>query len=194
MSRTSVEHRVEGDTAELVMTGNATFLRLPKVIDALEAVGSAGTPRIRLDLMGVTHLGHACRSQIEEFVEQKRASQTVRVELLLPDLPAAKKKPKQKPKQKPRPESSPESRPESRPAPAPSPESRSGLRRRPVSLSWPPPQPHERSYERSSSGALYDVFYAPSRPGPSAEWYYLDTRPFEGLQDSEEARWRGYHG
>ncbi|MFE1931718.1 SulP family inorganic anion transporter [Streptomyces sp. NPDC059474] len=188
MSQTSVEHRVEGDTAELVMTGNATFLRLPKVIDALEAVGSAGTRRIRLDLMGVTHLDHACRSQIEEFVEQQRASQTVRVELLLPDLPAAK----QKPKWKPRPGSSPESWPES--SPEPRSESRSGLRRRPVSPSWPPPQPHERSQERSSSGALYDAFYAPSRPGPSAEWYYLDTRPFEGLQDSEEARWRDRHG
>ncbi|MFE5163708.1 SulP family inorganic anion transporter [Streptomyces sp. NPDC056697] len=186
MSQTSVEHRVEGDAAELVMTGNATFLRLPKVIDALEAVGSAGTRRIRLDLMGVTHLDHACRSQIEEFVEQRRASRTVRVELLLPDLPAAK------PKQKPRPGSSPESWPES--SPGPRSESRSGLRRRPASPSWPPPQPHERSYERSSSGALYDAFYAPSRPGPSAEWYYLDTRPFEGPQDSEEARWRDYHG
>ncbi|MFE2441387.1 SulP family inorganic anion transporter [Streptomyces sp. NPDC021218] len=190
MSQTSVEHRVEGDAAELVMTGNATFLRLPKVIDALEAVGSAGTPRIRLDLMGVTHLDHACRSQIEEFVAQKRASQTVRVELLLPDLPAAKQK--QKPKRRPRPESSPESRPEF--SPESRSESRSGLRRQPVSPSWPPPQPHERAYERSSSGALYDAFYAPSRPGPSAEWYYLDTRPFEGLQDSEEARWRDYHG
>ncbi|WP_346167553.1 SulP family inorganic anion transporter [Streptomyces javensis] len=158
MSRTSVEHRTEGDTAKLVMTGNATFLRLPKVIDALEAVGSAGTPRIRLDLMGVTHLDHACRSQIEEFAAQKRASGAVRVELLLPDLPGPGRK--------------------SGPAPSP------------VSPSWPPPQPHERS----SSGALYDAFYGPSQPGPSAEWYYLDTRPFEGLQDSEDARWRDHHG
>ncbi|RLV74651.1 SulP family inorganic anion transporter [Streptomyces rapamycinicus] len=184
MSRTSVEHRVEGDTAKLVMTGNATFLRLPKVIDALEAVGSAGTPRIRLDLMGVTHLDHACRSQIEEFVEQKRASGTVRVELLLPDLPGPgpgpglRPRPKPKPKRKYGPESSPESPPVSAASPSP------------VSPSWPPPQPHERS----SSGALYDAFYGPSQPGPSAEWYYLDTRPFEGLQDSEDARWRDQHG
>ncbi|WP_413805834.1 SulP family inorganic anion transporter [Streptomyces sp. OE57] len=160
MSQTSVEHHIEGDTAKVVMKGNATFLRLPKVIDALEAVGSAETPRIRLDLMGVTHLDHACRSQIEEFVQQQRASGTVRVELLLPDLS------RPKPKRKPSPASSP------------------------VSPSWPPPQPHERS----SSGALYDAFYGPSQPGPSAEWYYLDTRPFEGLQDSEDARWRDHHG
>ncbi|MFE2183468.1 SulP family inorganic anion transporter [Streptomyces sp. NPDC059455] len=184
MSRTSIEHRVEGDTAKLVMTGNATFLRLPKVIDALEAVGSAGTPRIRLDLMGVTHLDHACRSQIEEFVEQKRASGAVRVELLLPDLPRPGSGPGSGPRPKPRRKPRPESSPESPPAAASSPVSS------PASPSWPPPQPHERS----SSGALYDAFYGPSQPGPSAEWYYLDTRPFEGLQDSEDARWRDHHG
>ncbi|NEW73990.1 SulP family inorganic anion transporter [Streptomyces rhizosphaericus] len=186
MSRTSIEHRVEGDTAKLVMTGNATFLRLPKVIDALEAVGSAGTPRIRLDLMGVTHLDHACRSQIEEFVAQKRAPGTVRVELLLPDLPGPGRGPGRKPRSGPKPKrrSGPGPSPESPPASASAPVSA------PVSPSWPPPQPHERS----SSGALYDAFYGPSQPGPSAEWYYLDTRPFEGLQDSEDARWRDHQG
>jgi MFS superfamily sulfate permease-like transporter len=85
MSQTSVEHAVEGDTAKVVMKGNATFLRLPRLIDALEAVGAAGTERIRLDLMGVTHLDHACRSQVEEFVAQKRATPGVRVELLMPN-------------------------------------------------------------------------------------------------------------
>ncbi|WP_247617517.1 SulP family inorganic anion transporter [Streptomyces sp. MK37H] len=196
MSQTSIEHRVEGDTAKLVMTGNATFLRLPKVVDALEAVGSAGTPRIRLDLMGVTHLDHACRSQIEEFVEQKRASGTVRVELLLPDLPGPGQRPKPRQGPKPRPgpkprrKSGPESSPESPLASAASPELPLASAASPVSPSWPPPQPHERS----SSGALYDAFYGPSQPGPSAEWYYLDTRPFEGLQDSEDARWRDHHG
>ncbi|TMU89654.1 SulP family inorganic anion transporter [Streptomyces sp. DASNCL29] len=196
MSRTSIEHRVEGDTAKLVMTGNATFLRLPKVIDALEAVGSAGTPRIRLDLMGVTHLDHACRSQIEEFVAQKRAPGTVRVELLLPDLPVPGpgsgpgRKPRLGPrlKRRPDPEPSPESPSASASAPASGPVSASVSA--PVPPSWPPPQPHERS----SSGALYDAFYGPSQPGPSAEWYYLDTRPFEGLQDSEDARWRDHQG
>ncbi|WP_106969274.1 SulP family inorganic anion transporter [Streptomyces sp. PRh5] len=196
MSRTSIEHRVEGDTAKLVMTGNATFLRLPKVIDALEAVGSAGTPRIRLDLMGVTHLDHACRSQIEEFVAQKRAPGTVRVELLLPDLPGPGPGPvpgrKPRPGPKPKRRSGPEPSPGSPPASASTPVSASASTpvSAPVSPSWPPPQPHERS----SSGALYDAFYGPSQPGPSAEWYYLDTRPFEGLQDSEDARWRDHQG
>ncbi|MFD7500905.1 SulP family inorganic anion transporter [Streptomyces sp. NPDC059850] len=96
MSQTSVEHSVEGDTAKVVMKGNATFLRLPKLIDALEAVGAAGTERIRLDLMGVTHLDHACRNQVEEFVAQKRATPGVRVELLMPNelnAPKAAKEP-----------------------------------------------------------------------------------------------------
>ncbi|MFI0776439.1 SulP family inorganic anion transporter [Streptomyces sp. NPDC021212] len=85
MSQTSVEHTVEGDSAKVVMKGNATFLRLPKLIDALEAVGASGKERIRLDLMGVTHLDHACRNQVEEFVAQKRATPGVRVELLMPN-------------------------------------------------------------------------------------------------------------
>ncbi|WP_413106092.1 SulP family inorganic anion transporter [Streptomyces sp. Inha503] len=111
MSQTSVEHRVEGDTAKLVVAGNATFLRLPKLIDALEAVGSAGTPRIRLDLMKVTHLDHACRNQIEEFVTQKRAVPGARVELLMPDGLGAPKKPKKPKKAKP-PEQSEASKPD----------------------------------------------------------------------------------
>ena len=85
MSQTSVATSVEGDTAKVVMKGNATFLRLPNLIDALEAVGTSGKERIRLDLMGVTHLDHACRNQVEEFVAQKRATPGVRVELLMPN-------------------------------------------------------------------------------------------------------------
>ncbi|AXG82823.1 SulP family inorganic anion transporter [Streptomyces paludis] len=89
MSRTSVRTEVRDDTAKLVMTGNVTFLRLPKLIDALEEVAAAGTPRIRLDLTGVTHWDHACRSQVDEFVAQRRASGGIRVELLRPDEPGA---------------------------------------------------------------------------------------------------------
>ncbi|WP_435858504.1 SulP family inorganic anion transporter [Streptomyces milbemycinicus] len=85
MSRTHVKEHTEGDTAHLTMAGNATFLRLPQVIEALEAIAASGKPRIRLDLTGVTHLDHACRSQIEEFAAQQRASDAVAVELLMPD-------------------------------------------------------------------------------------------------------------
>jgi hypothetical protein len=65
------------------MAGNATFLRLPKVIEALEAAAASGKPRIRLDLTGVTHLDHACRNQVEEFTAQQRGL-GLRVELLMP--------------------------------------------------------------------------------------------------------------
>jgi MFS superfamily sulfate permease-like transporter len=120
MSRTSVRTEVDGDTAKLVMAGNATFLRLPKLIDALEAVAAAGMPRIRLDLTAVTHWDHACRSQVDEFVAQQRGSGEVRVELLRPNTPNA---------------------------PAP-----------PGPSSVPGQQP---------------------KPGPTAEWFYLDPTPVE---------------
>ncbi|MFI8834280.1 SulP family inorganic anion transporter [Streptomyces afghaniensis] len=83
MSQTAIRQHVEDDTAKVVMAGNATFLRLPKVIEALEAAAASGKPRIRLDLTGVTHLDHACRNQVEEFTAQQRGL-GLRVELLMP--------------------------------------------------------------------------------------------------------------
>lgn len=86
MSQTVIRQHLEEDTAKVVMAGNATFLRLPQLIEALEAAAGAGKPRIRLDLTAVTHLDHACRSQVEEFTAQQRA-QGLRVELLMPGPP-----------------------------------------------------------------------------------------------------------
>ncbi|MEU6357609.1 SulP family inorganic anion transporter [Streptomyces sp. NPDC047072] len=83
MSQTVIRQHVEEDTAKVVMAGNATFLRLPKVIEALEEAAASGKPRIRLDLTGVTHLDHACRNQVEEFTAQQRG-RGLRVELLMP--------------------------------------------------------------------------------------------------------------
>ncbi|KUN91698.1 transmembrane sulfate transporter [Streptomyces caeruleatus] len=83
MSQTVIRQHVEDDTAKVVMAGNATFLRLPQVIEALEAAAASGRPRIRLDLTGVTHLDHACRNQVEEFTAQQRGL-GLRVELLMP--------------------------------------------------------------------------------------------------------------
>ncbi|WP_405582268.1 SulP family inorganic anion transporter [Streptomyces sp. NBC_01092] len=83
MSQTVIRQHVEDDTAKVVMAGNATFLRLPQVIEALENAAASGKPRIRLDLTGVTHLDHACRSQVEEFTAQQRGT-GLRVELLMP--------------------------------------------------------------------------------------------------------------
>ncbi|MDX3453255.1 SulP family inorganic anion transporter [Streptomyces sp. ME02-8801-2C] len=89
MSRTVIRQDLDGDDdiAQVVMAGNATFLRLPQVIEALEAAAASGRSGIRLDLTGVTHLDHACRNQVEEFTAQQRGLGT-RVELLMPDQAA----------------------------------------------------------------------------------------------------------
>lgn len=117
MSQTVIRSHVEDDTAKVVMAGNATFLRLPQVIEALEAAAASGRPRIRLDLTGVTHLDHACRNQVEEFTAQQRGL-GLRVELLMPgpakQAPAA-------------------TRPTSAPTPTPAPS--------PASIPAPPPAP-----------------------------------------------------
>ncbi|HEU5157204.1 MAG TPA: SulP family inorganic anion transporter [Streptosporangiaceae bacterium] len=51
----------------VVLSGNATFLRLPKILDTLEAL-----PRhrpIELDLSGLRHLDHACRTALTAWAE-----------------------------------------------------------------------------------------------------------------------------
>ncbi|MEU3610381.1 SulP family inorganic anion transporter [Streptomyces sp. NPDC035033] len=50
------------------LSGNATFLRLPKILDSLEAL-----PRdrpVELDLSGLHHLDHACRTALESWAER----------------------------------------------------------------------------------------------------------------------------
>ncbi|MGJ5801964.1 SulP family inorganic anion transporter [Streptomyces europaeiscabiei] len=156
MSQTVVRQHIEDDTAKVVMAGNATFLRLPKLIDALESAAASGKPRIRLDLLGVTHLDHACRSQVEEFVAQQRGA-GLRVELLMPDLtdtgtrvPAA-----------------------AEPVPVPD------VELDPAEV-W--------DYATVGTAAVGGMGQMPSvpggGPGPTAEWFYLDTRPMPGVPDS----------
>ncbi|QGV77174.1 SulP family inorganic anion transporter [Streptomyces ficellus] len=92
MSRTTLRQTTDGHTATLAITGSATFVRLPQLLEALEALGAlveAGAPRIRIDLRALTHLDHACRTQIDEFVAQQRTSGTVRVEVLPPNTTGA---------------------------------------------------------------------------------------------------------
>jgi MFS superfamily sulfate permease-like transporter len=50
------------------LTGNATFLRLPKVLDTLEALPH-GRP-VELDLSGLRHLDHACRTALLAWAAQ----------------------------------------------------------------------------------------------------------------------------
>ncbi|MFF3202199.1 SulP family inorganic anion transporter [Streptomyces sp. NPDC002962] len=141
MSRTVIRQHTEDDTAKVVMAGNATFLRLPQVIEALETAAEAGKPRIRLDLTGVTHLDHACRSQVEEFTAQQRAK-GLRVELLMPG-----------------------------PARRPTAEEE-------AASAADAPRPAAPLPRRRTAPAPATVSAASeSAPGPTAEWFYLDTTP-----------------
>ena len=59
------------------LSGNATFLRLPKILDSLE-----GLPRdrpVELDLSGLHHLDHACRTALENWAERHSATDPVKV-------------------------------------------------------------------------------------------------------------------
>ncbi|MFC4471349.1 SulP family inorganic anion transporter [Streptomyces xiangluensis] len=134
MSQTVIKQHIEDDTAKVVMAGNATFLRLPQVIEALEGAAEAGKPRIRLDLKGVTHLDHACRNQVEEFVTQQRAK-GLRVELLMP-----------------------------------------GPAKHTATDTKAPTAPESSRTIRADEPLSQHPPAAPA-PGPTAEWFYLDTRP-----------------
>ncbi|MFE5617012.1 SulP family inorganic anion transporter [Streptomyces sp. NPDC056470] len=48
--------------------GTVTFLRLPQILDSLEALPS--DRRVVLDLSGVHHLDHACRAALEAWAER----------------------------------------------------------------------------------------------------------------------------
>ncbi|MFD8935506.1 SulP family inorganic anion transporter [Streptomyces sp. NPDC059578] len=88
MSHLSVRRVSDGDATRLVLRGNATFLRLIRLIRALDSV--AGEQRVVVDARAVTHLDLACRAQIEEWAEQRRKSGAEHVEVLLPgEEPAA---------------------------------------------------------------------------------------------------------
>ncbi|MEX2973915.1 SulP family inorganic anion transporter [Streptomyces sp. C184] len=50
--------------------GNATFLRLPKLLDQLEALPE--DREIELDLSGLRHLDHACMAALGSWAEQRR--------------------------------------------------------------------------------------------------------------------------
>ncbi|MFJ8231290.1 SulP family inorganic anion transporter [Streptomyces sp. NPDC094448] len=86
MSHMTIRTVRNGDTATLELKGNATFLRLPKLIDALETLaGSApGRERVVVDGRGISHLDMACQAQLEEWVDQRRKAGGGEVELLLP--------------------------------------------------------------------------------------------------------------
>ncbi|MET8681958.1 SulP family inorganic anion transporter, partial [Streptomyces sp. NPDC004647] len=52
----------------VALTGNATFLRLPKMLDTLEALPKDRP--IELDLSGLRHLDHACNTALTTWAER----------------------------------------------------------------------------------------------------------------------------
>ncbi|MGW3284603.1 SulP family inorganic anion transporter [Streptomyces sp. NPDC001002] len=56
------------------LSGNATFLRLPKILDELEALPQDRP--VELDLSGLHHLDHACRTALENWAERHSAAGT----------------------------------------------------------------------------------------------------------------------
>ncbi|GII86175.1 sulfate transporter [Sphaerisporangium siamense] len=55
-------------SVRVALTGNATFLRLPKMLEALEALPK--NRPIELDLSGLRHLDHACRTALTSWAER----------------------------------------------------------------------------------------------------------------------------
>ncbi|MGP3979683.1 SulP family inorganic anion transporter [Streptomyces sp. KR80] len=82
MSRMTIHTYTDGGDARLVIRGNATFVRLPRLMEALESV--ADKRRIHVDLTGMSHLDLACRSLVEEWADQRRKDGAEFVELRLP--------------------------------------------------------------------------------------------------------------
>lgn len=58
----------------VLLSGNATFLRLPKMLDALEALPQDRP--IELDLAGLRLLDHACRTSLENWAARHSAEGT----------------------------------------------------------------------------------------------------------------------
>ncbi|MCF3180754.1 SulP family inorganic anion transporter [Streptomyces polychromogenes] len=64
-SHVHVEEVWEGEELCVRVVGNASFLRLPKLLDSLEALPHG--PSVRLDLSGLRHLDHACLTALESW-------------------------------------------------------------------------------------------------------------------------------
>ncbi|GFN01103.1 sulfate transporter [Streptomyces fulvorobeus] len=59
---------------QVYLSGNATFLRLPKILDSLEALPQDRP--IVVDLSGLQHLDHACRTALQNWAERHSAPDT----------------------------------------------------------------------------------------------------------------------
>ncbi|MDX3379979.1 SulP family inorganic anion transporter [Streptomyces niveiscabiei] len=62
------------------LSGNATFLRLPKILDSLESLPQDRP--VELDLSGLHHLDHACRTALESWAERHSSVGTEPVKMM----------------------------------------------------------------------------------------------------------------
>ncbi|MEX3100354.1 SulP family inorganic anion transporter [Streptomyces sp. ST1015] len=78
ISHVQVEFEDRGDGVLVVrVVGHATFLRLPKLLDALE--GLPGDRQVRLELGGLRHVDHACAAALAGWAEGRREPVSGRV-------------------------------------------------------------------------------------------------------------------
>ncbi|MGP3967541.1 SulP family inorganic anion transporter [Streptomyces sp. 6N223] len=74
-SHVHIETReLTGGRIVVTLTGNATFLRLPRIMETLEALPK--DEPVELDLTAVRHLDHACRTALENWVARHNAAET----------------------------------------------------------------------------------------------------------------------
>jgi MFS superfamily sulfate permease-like transporter len=82
-SRLHIEVRtLTGGRQLATLTGNATFLRLPRLLEQLESLPT--DQPIELDLTGLRHLDHACRSALDAWASRHPAVGTDPVRIRLP--------------------------------------------------------------------------------------------------------------
>ena len=72
----------EAGPVRVYLSGNATFLRLPKILDSLEALPQDRP--VELDLAGLHHLDHACRTALETWAGSHSAAGTEPVKVTIP--------------------------------------------------------------------------------------------------------------
>ncbi|MEE1758590.1 MULTISPECIES: SulP family inorganic anion transporter [unclassified Streptomyces] len=65
------------------LSGNATFLRLPKILDSLEALPQDRP--VELHLTGLHHLDHACRTALENWAARHSTTGTEPVRMTVPE-------------------------------------------------------------------------------------------------------------
>ncbi|WP_194823550.1 SulP family inorganic anion transporter [Micromonospora sp. S-DT3-3-22] len=70
------------DPVHVAITGNATFLRLPTILTTLD--GLPDDRRVRLDLGGLRHVDHACRTALDTWIEAQNRDADVGVQVIAP--------------------------------------------------------------------------------------------------------------